>query len=399
MFRNISEQLKRSLQTCRRNETVEILYRHLVDWLWENQAELGGHFMISVTRFAKELGVARQTLQKVYDMLEQEGLIFRERKKKHWIVQTRLCFDRPVIAIILPCSFSDYYRCSFEYGERHWGVYSGLMDRAMKLHYAVVPLMLPGKNATEEEIISTVENLKKHYAGIIHLGRRGLNPDRMLTAVLSLHKIPQVSIDCVFPETMVLPVTFDPDYTANLIATYFQENGHRCIGIVCSSTSESEDIPLCHYVMNTQESIARCFLAYEKRFQKIFYVTTNKQQFGELFEAQIWNLLTRPIRPSAFWCRDDISAMETIRAIRTAGFNVPRDISVIGFDDLEQAAHFDPPLTTLRNPVYELGYAAMTRLDDLIRKIRGFSRGVFRLPPVLCVRDSFLPRKDKLMTH
>ena len=112
MFRNISEQLKRSLQTCRRNETVEILYRHLVDWLWENQAELGGHFMISVTRFAKELGVARQTLQKVYDMLEQEGLIFRERKKKHWIVQTRRCFDRPVIAIILPCSFSDYYRCS-----------------------------------------------------------------------------------------------------------------------------------------------------------------------------------------------------------------------------------------------------------------------------------------------
>lgn len=42
MFRNISEQLKRSLQTCRRNETVEILYRHLADWLWENQAELGG---------------------------------------------------------------------------------------------------------------------------------------------------------------------------------------------------------------------------------------------------------------------------------------------------------------------------------------------------------------------
>ena len=399
MFRNVSEHLKICLRTCRRNDTVETLHRHLADWLWENQSDLGGQPMISVTQLSEELGVARQTLQKVYDLLEQEKLIFRGEKKRHWIVQPIRRFDRPVIAVILPAPFSDYYRCSFEYGERHFGVYTGLMDRAMELRYALVPLQLPGADAAGEEIASVAENLGKHYAGVVHLGGRGLKSDPPLAAVLALPETPQVSIDCIFPGTKVFPVTFDPAYVANVIAAYLQENGHKNIGIVCNYLSESDAFPLCRYVINSQESIIREFQPYEKRFRKIFYVTTDRQRFGPRFEQRIREILAVPEPPTAFWCRDDLSAMETIRVIRSYGFRVPLDISVIGFDDLERAALFDPPLTTLRNPVYELGYAAITRLDELIRKVRHFSEVALCLPPVLCVRQSSLPRKDFRINH
>lgn len=399
MQQEITELLKMCLQTCRRNDTVETLHRSLADYLRRNQAGLGGRPMISVSQLAENLGIARQTLQKVYDILEREKLISRGPKKRHWIIQAVRCFDQPVVALILPALFSDYYRCSFEYGERHLGVYAGLMDRAMKLGYALIPKLLPPADAPGDQIFSAAENLRNHYAGIIHLGSRGLKSDPALAAVVSLRELPQVSIDCVFPETEICPVTFDPEYAANVIATHLRENGHRNIGIVCNHISENHSAPLCRYVMNTRESIIGVFQPYAERFRNIFHITTGEHRFGEPFERQIREALAAPEPPSAFWCRDDVSAMEVIRVIRSFGLAVPRDISVIGFDNLEKSAFFDPPLTTLRNPVYELGYAAVSRLDELIRKVPSLPGRAVRLPPVLCVRRSSAPRKDAEINH
>lgn len=77
-------------------------------------------------------------------------------------------------------------------------------------------------------------------------------------------------------------------------------------------------------------------------------------------------LLLLPSRPTAVFCFNDMTAMGALRTLAQAGLKVPRDCSVVGFDDLELAAFYCPPLTTVRQPSYQLGQRAMTMLLSLM---------------------------------
>jgi LacI family repressor for deo operon, udp, cdd, tsx, nupC, and nupG len=71
-------------------------------------------------------------------------------------------------------------------------------------------------------------------------------------------------------------------------------------------------------------------------------------------------------RPTAVFSANDQMAMGFITEIKAAGFVVPRDVSVAGFDDIEYSAIFDPPLTTMRQPREEIGRLAAI---ELLRRI------------------------------
>ena len=62
--------------------------------------------------------------------------------------------------------------------------------------------------------------------------------------------------------------------------------------------------------------------------------------------------------PTAVLCVNDYLAIGAIRAITEAGLSVPEDISVCGFDDIDIAAYFNPPLTSIKTPCYEMGQMA-----------------------------------------
>jgi DNA-binding LacI/PurR family transcriptional regulator len=69
---------------------------------------------------------------------------------------------------------------------------------------------------------------------------------------------------------------------------------------------------------------------------------------------------------TALFAFNDISALGAIRALREAGRRVPEDVSVIGFDDIQSAAYQNPGLTTIRQPLREMG---MTAAETLVRRI------------------------------
>jgi DNA-binding LacI/PurR family transcriptional regulator len=70
---------------------------------------------------------------------------------------------------------------------------------------------------------------------------------------------------------------------------------------------------------------------------------------------------------TALFAFNDISAMGAIRACREAGLKVPQDVSVVGFDDIQSAAYQNPALTTVRQPLREMGRIAA---ETLLRRIR-----------------------------
>lgn len=76
-------------------------------------------------------------------------------------------------------------------------------------------------------------------------------------------------------------------------------------------------------------------------------------------------LLARTEIDAAF-VASDVVALGAFGALREAGFRVPDDVSIVGFDDIPLAAYFDPPLTTVRLPAFELGQAAGRALVERI---------------------------------
>ncbi len=97
--------------------------------------------------------------------------------------------------------------------------------------------------------------------------------------------------------------------------------------------------------------------------------------------------LSRP--PTAVFCFNDVTAMGVLRGLNAAGAQVPRDCSVIGFDDLDMAAYYCPPLTTVRQPSYRLGQRAMRLLLQLIQGTEGVAAEI--LPAELVVRETTGP--------
>lgn len=90
-------------------------------------------------------------------------------------------------------------------------------------------------------------------------------------------------------------------------------------------------------------------------------------------------------RFTALVAYNDISALSAMTALRDAGHKVPEDISVMGFDDIEFAGIANPPLTTIRQPLHEMGAKAA---ELLIRKLANDEVKDIRFRPELIVRSS-----------
>jgi LacI family transcriptional regulator len=80
--------------------------------------------------------------------------------------------------------------------------------------------------------------------------------------------------------------------------------------------------------------------------------------------AALRRLLALPDPPQAVFCANDLMAFGVLDAAREAGLEVPGDLAVAGFDDIEAAAMTHPPLTTVSNPAYETGLLAGTLLKE-----------------------------------
>jgi DNA-binding LacI/PurR family transcriptional regulator len=96
-------------------------------------------------------------------------------------------------------------------------------------------------------------------------------------------------------------------------------------------------------------------------------------------------------RPTALFCLNDATAIGALRACREARRAVPRDVSVVGFDDGEFADVSYPPLTTIRQPRYEMGIAGAKMLMELKRGEAPPTHVV--LPVELVVRESTCPAR------
>jgi LacI family transcriptional regulator len=159
---------------------------------------------------------------------------------------------------------------------------------------------------------------------------------------------------------------------------YLIELGHRRIGFISglmgltsaterlggySDALSDHGIPVCH----------------------TFIAEGDFGEHGGYIAAQ--KLLALAESPTAIFASNDLSAFGAIEAIRQHGLRIPEDISVIGFDDIPQASLVYPKLTTVRQPLAQIGREAVTMLLDYIENPAQGMRQV-TLETQLILRDS-----------
>lgn len=119
---------------------------------------------------------------------------------------------------------------------------------------------------------------------------------------------------------------------------------------------------------------------------------------GDFFQPSGYSaakeLLALSNPPSAIFASNDVSAFGVMEAVRDTGKRIPDDMSIVGFDDIPQASQVNPPLTTVRQPLADMGATATRMLLELIED-RDRPAQRIELPTELIIRTSTRALNDK----
>jgi LacI family transcriptional regulator len=98
--------------------------------------------------------------------------------------------------------------------------------------------------------------------------------------------------------------------------------------------------------------------------------------------------------PTVIFASNDVMAMAAMDAVRERGLRVPEDISILGFDDIPQASQLRPTLTTVRQPLEQMGRVATQMLLEILKNPDSKPNRI-ELPTELIIRDSTAKPKDR----
>lgn len=177
----------------------------------------------------------------------------------------------------------------------------------------------------------------------------------------------------------VTNIVLDHDRAAELALGHLVQEGHRDI-VFMHGPGQSSDTD------SRWRALVRVARRLKIPMPQSHTLQLEDSSNPELGYPGVQRLLQQRRDFTAVLCFNDISAIGAIRALHDAGLQVPRDVSVIGFDDLTVASYFVPSLTTIRQPLGDMGATAAAML---LRKIREEpTENLIKIEPELVVRES-----------
>lgn len=183
-------------------------------------------------------------------------------------------------------------------------------------------------------------------------------------------------------------VVLDQRRAAELTLRHLQQLGHRRIAFMRggSHSSDADERWDCMRAAAAELDIP---VLPELTVQLRSRLSTPELGFGPVCE-----LLSHKAQFTALVCYDDIAAIGAMRAIRDHRLRVPEDISVVGFDDIQNAAFHNPSLTTIRQPLHQMGMIAARTLLQRVRGEEDVPQSMALLPELM-IRESTCPPPKK----
>ncbi|MGA2975318.1 MAG: LacI family DNA-binding transcriptional regulator [Spirochaetia bacterium] len=249
-------------------------------------------------------------------------------------------------------------------------------DRRVR-SYGYNTMLLPSDQILRELHTHAHASILKRLDGILWM-----EPifSKRFARILAEHKVPCVVINNCEDDVDIDVVESDNRSASRQAVEFLLDKGHTAIGFVGGWL----------HLTNHKDR----FDAYKERMAEAGISIRDDWIIDDI---TLWNdeggnegihrLLGRSNRPSAVVLCSDYLAVGAYRAVRELGFSIPTDVSIVSFDDFPLAPYLDPPLTTFRQPLQEMGEIAATKLIGLITGERTpQSRHYLRCP--LIVRKS-----------
>ena len=220
------------------------------------------------------------------------------------------------------------------------------------------------------------------------LGVRGilLSPESArldAAAAVSRRGTPVVLVDHTGPGTVLCAVTVDDVRGGELAVEHLLELGHRRIALL----EPEADVPsVLRRVSGVCRAVTSAGLSLSAALMRVPLAPPASVNDAQAAMTDV--LAARP-RPTAVVCFNDMAAIGVMRGLRLAGVTVPGQMSVVGYDDVVFASELSPPLTTIRQPTYRVGWAAAELL--LTEGLAGHRHREVRFIPDLVVRGSTAP--------
>lgn len=255
----------------------------------------------------------------------------------------------------------------------------GMSEVAKAYHYNILLCNTFREHEKEREFLELLED--KEVDGIIFMT---FEFHKYQKAFFDRYRKPIVTVNRHFEGQEIPNVDIDNEAAAYSAVRYLIELGHRRVGIISSSKTDDTAI---YRVDGYRRALEEAGLSAEEDL-----VVESDYHFKSAYEGAR-QLMTLEDPPTAIFCLNDELAVGAIKYLNDTGRSVPEDVSVIGFDDVPLASMFIPSLTTIRQPIYEMG-ATAARL--LIKRVKDepLEWNQQTLPFELVIRNSTAERRE-----
>ena len=331
--------------------------------------------MAKLADVAERAGVSVSTVSRVInrpDMVDSETrseveAVLNEVNYRPSRVARRLKNDRgeaQLLGVIIPDIQNPFYS----------EIVRGIEDVAYARDYAVILC-----NTDEDR------DRERFYLDVLH----GESADGVIlpplsqegeTAALDIESIdlPVVCFDRRLPGDPVDTVVVDNRRGAKEMTTHLLNLGHERIGLICGPASLSTST---ERLQGYEDALSARGLSVD---DDLVHMGPPRRETGRTLSEK---LLRSPNPPTAIFAANNQLLLGTFETVQERGLSIPEEVAVVGFDDAPWAKFFNPPLTTVRQPTYEIGKQAAERLFARIEAPDESPR-LITLEPSLQIRRS-----------
>jgi LacI family transcriptional regulator len=251
------------------------------------------------------------------------------------------------IGVIIPSIMNPFYS----------SVIFGVEEVARQNSFTVIACNSLHDPALEDEYIRTM--MEKQVKALII---SSISKDKSLLKSLMERGLNVIAIDQKIEEDGISQVEFDYHKGGYMATKHLQSKGHRRIGYVTSRIDRPSRKSICQGYVEAMKSAGLEPMVEESSGDEVYNAVYEFDSGKKLTQR----MMARPHPPTAIFACNDMMAFGVINQLSQQDLQVPQDISVMGFDGIDVGQMIHPPLTTIKQPDYEMGKLACKMLLDMM---------------------------------